>query len=541
MSRWLGLATVAEPEWAAIARAFLVLAALIAFLMFLKKRRPALLVYLAVYVGLFLLVGVVTARPDPDVMFRPRHRNTGPTKLRAVLESGSGVYDSDRRGLVALVIPKGRSLETMPIAIREFVLDSDLIVGAVGSTSATAIIARERVAPLETLPPLRVETLLQLAGVDSDELAQSYERTHIFAGRFDNPTHRDWAPIYLSDELKDTEYGSLLNITDQLLKSWSEHGEVRYANFDYPNPPTYPFPTTLLEHSKASTVTFNWNTKGVGYSETSDGYDFVAFTRTGALPVDYLGEKDARLRDAEETAYEYFASSNDPNLARVVQYAGAYQIFRHFGIKASRTQIRSNDVVETEPMVPVAMRMIDRLRTVMFRDIPPDGEASAQLQAALEEFRALQSELQSFHSQYGASGDDDLAHAVVEPRTWQRRLKSAEATEYQRAVVSLAVGLGASPIVKEWISQGRVIVMFMYRSLSGENEQTWIHTPTLVVSWPTGRNAAHVVGGHNISSRITRFVPDAELRAGEVRVADESGGRVIKCGGGRSSHSERRP
>ena len=75
------------------------------------------------------------------------------------------------------------------------------------------------------LPPLRVETILQLAAVGQDELSQSYERRNIISGRYDEK--HDWAPIYLSAALLDTEYGSLLNITDQLLKSWSMGGQVR--------------------------------------------------------------------------------------------------------------------------------------------------------------------------------------------------------------------------------------------------------------------------------------------------------------------------
>ncbi len=52
--------------------------------------------------------------------------------------------------------------------------------------------------------------MLLLAGVNSDELAQSYERNSFAAGKFDEDKNLDWAPIYLSDVLIDTEYGSLL-------------------------------------------------------------------------------------------------------------------------------------------------------------------------------------------------------------------------------------------------------------------------------------------------------------------------------------------
>ena len=80
---------------------------------------------------------------------------------------------------------------------------------------------------------------------------------------------KDWAPIYLSEELINTEYGSLLNITDQLLKSWSQNGLTKYINFNYRVPVKWPFEKPLIRivitEFKADTVTFNWNTKGVGY------------------------------------------------------------------------------------------------------------------------------------------------------------------------------------------------------------------------------------------------------------------------------------
>lgn len=188
--------------------------------------------------------------------------------------------------------------------------------------------------PVSLLPPLRTETILLLASVKENELAQSYERNHFFAG----PTmySHDWAPIYLSDTLIDTEYGSLLNITDQILKSWSQHGEIEYARFAYPKPSRFPFVDKgLMEFVKADEVTFNWNTKGAGYAMKSRGYDFFAWNRTGALPVDYLGDSNSELRTAEETGYQYFAGIKDPNLARVVQYAELYQIFQHYGISAA--------------------------------------------------------------------------------------------------------------------------------------------------------------------------------------------------------------
>src|SRR5205814_1232991 len=150
---------------------------------------------------------------------------------------------------------------------RQFVADSDLIVGAIPGSTHVAIVARERQLTLDALPPLRTETILLLASVDEDELAQSYERNLFGAGKLE--TNDDWAPIYLSDALIDTEYGSLLNITDQLLKSWTNVGRVKYSTFVYPDPAAWPFQRPLPELLGSRSLTYNWNTKGVGYALAS--------------------------------------------------------------------------------------------------------------------------------------------------------------------------------------------------------------------------------------------------------------------------------
>ncbi|MBD0304999.1 MAG: hypothetical protein ICV76_00385, partial [Nitrospiraceae bacterium] len=114
--------------------------------------------------------------------FSPLHG--GPSQpIAAVLKGPSGVYYSDTPGLVALVVPKALPLGAMRRELRQFALDSDLILGATDSPSHLGIIARERVVNPDALPPLRAESILLLAAAKSSELAQSYERTNFFAGR----------------------------------------------------------------------------------------------------------------------------------------------------------------------------------------------------------------------------------------------------------------------------------------------------------------------------------------------------------------------
>ncbi len=252
-------------------------------------------------------------------------------RLREVPE----VFVSQDPGLVVWWLPAGARLADHLATARQFAIDSDLVVGALIQQEGFAIVGRERLEPLDRLPPLRAETILLLASVETDELAQSYERRFPLAGRYDS--QKDWAPIYLSPELRDTEYGSLLNIADQLLKSWSNAGQTTYANFAYPTPPRFPFKKPVLTHLEVDQLTYNWNTSGAGYAVTSDEGETYALNRTGALPVSYLpgGDEQAvasagdativALRGAEDSAYEYFAELSDPNLVRVVQYGALYQ------------------------------------------------------------------------------------------------------------------------------------------------------------------------------------------------------------------------
>ncbi len=226
---------------------------------------------------------------------------------------------------------------------RRFALDTDLIIGAFGTKGkSVVIIARERQVPVEALPPLRTETLQMLATTNKENLAQSYERYHVFASKLKG--NADVAPIYLSDELWHTEYGNLLNMTDQMLKSWSQNGKIDYLHFGYPQPIDWAFRIGAIEDLDANTLTYNWNTAGAGYViEGEDGKpDLFAVNRTGSLPVSYIpegmeGENNADVFAAEERAYDFFSGLNNPDLVRVVQYATLYQIFTYFKDNSTNT------------------------------------------------------------------------------------------------------------------------------------------------------------------------------------------------------------
>ena len=264
---------------------------------------------------------------------------------------GTQILFSKAPGFVIWVIDTGtQDYDDFKVAARKFSLDSDLILGAISNTSRVAIIGRERCVPTYELPPMRVETLRLLASSEDDELAQSYERTSLYAGKIIGG--KDYAPIFLSPQLWHTEYGSTLNVTDQMLKSWSENGLIDYIDFDYPKPTAWAFNEGVMMDLGVSTLTYNWNTDGVGYIVEDDEYSIYAVNRTGSLPVSYIpgdtegiGASDPVYR-AEETAYDFFSNLSSPELVKVVQYAAMYQIFHNLDISVSSKYVDDSQLIE---------------------------------------------------------------------------------------------------------------------------------------------------------------------------------------------------
>lgn len=273
------------------------------------------------------------------------------TLRQSLASSGMQMLLSKEAGFVVWVMDIGnQSSDEFKVVARKFSLDSDLILGAISNDSRVAIIGRERCVPLYELPPMRVETLCLLASAEDDELAQSYERTSLYAGKLKGG--KDYAPIYLSPQLWHTEYGSTLNVTDQMLKSWSENGMIDYIDFDYPKPTAWAFNEGAMRDLGVSTLTYNWNTDGVGYIVEDEQYSIYAVNRTGSLPVSYIpgdtegvGASDPVYR-AEETAYDFFSNLSSPELVKVVQYAAMYQIFHNIDVSVSSKDIDESQLVE---------------------------------------------------------------------------------------------------------------------------------------------------------------------------------------------------
>lgn len=411
-----------------------------------------------------------------------------------------GVYPSTHGGLVGWWVPAGVEVDTCRVSIRQFALDSDLIVGAIGMTGGTLILGRERIVPVELLPPLRFETITLLASSARSgpgELEQSYERFAPFAGRID--AKYDWAPILLSPELRDTEYGSLLNITDQLLKGWSNAGTTHYVNFDYRAPKGYPFDRPLARHLGVNRVVYNWNTAGAAYSVNLGDAKVIALNRTGALPVSYIPEgtsaeqPSSRVTAAEDRAYAYFAGLSDPNLVRVVQYAALYQFFANLGVSNRPTVAAGGEYaqkrleeVTNQLSAGIAGVGDDQLRRLA-RVVAPVLTASLNYDPASAEAVALKT-LQSFREGRG-NPKDLLARTVLSVVAGQQKLH----INYARDVSARTRG--------------------------------WIHTPAVVLSWNDKEPNVMWVGGHNVGARVTDVKTSERIRPGSIDI--ENGDLVV--------------
>jgi hypothetical protein len=134
----------------------------------------------------------------------------------------------------------------------------------------------------------------------------------------------------LSKELENTEFGELLTITDILLKDWSESGTIEEKYYDYPKPDRYPFDRPLFRKLGINELVYNWNTANAMYAIDLNGRSIYTLNRTGSLPVSYFNSQAYSVSigsSYENQAYDYFATLNNVDLVRVVQYTALYQLF----------------------------------------------------------------------------------------------------------------------------------------------------------------------------------------------------------------------
>lgn len=489
---------------------------------------------------------------DEREQFFPVGGGNAETLTTLAAERSSGVYVSKRRGLVGWWIPKKRHIYECRSAARQFSLDADLVLGAIANPSGVLVLGRERVAPVDILPPLRIETLTLLADAQQGQqgmLAQSYERNHAFAGRIEDG--KDWAPILLSPELRDTEYGSLLNITDQLLKGWSNHGETLYVNFDYPAPRHWPFIAPLSQALKANALTYNWNTKGVGYTIDFGNVSILAINRSGSLPVSYIpdgmGRRVTREVDrAQETGYNYFSGLSDPNLVRVVQYAAMYQIFSAFDIARSPEPIPADtypgELIEslTKDLHSELRRSSDaelnnlaqQLAPIVFNRRFLDEQLAPKAAEQIEQVkREIDTELRRAGFASGSREyNEEYDRLLANIKKKQAELVEREVNRfYQARTEEIRQQLGMIKLdrpardhlnqsLRNMILSGVASIKRLpqnYAEVVELRARGWIHTPVVVLSWDKG---GKYIGGHNLDARVTKVVADEAVPVGQVKI-----------------------
>jgi len=441
-------------------------------------------------------------------------------------------------GLVVWWIPKSESLEKWKIEARQFSLESDVLIGALANEHGTLLVARSRITPVHVYQPVRFETLSLLYNVEDRELAQSYDRTHPLISYLKDGS--DWAPIYLSPILRDTEFGSLLNIADQLLKSWSNNGEVKYSNFVYQKPSKWafnkPLGTIAINDMGFKDVTFNWNTKGYGFIQRIHNVDFYSLNRTGALPISYYPDKsigDERIKELENIAYNYFSAQNDPIITKVSQYFSYYQIFR------SLNKFNNKRVIVTKDKDSNLFK-----RKILEYILAAKNDSASKRKKILSEYL--------LHEYTVFLKKNDVYRGTDKTGEFNNKLKTAQGKKGVMNMLEEAVGkyittsnytlnkitannfstlisdtrtsyvtsllyYDIMPILQSYIYHHNFPAT--YSRESRLNHKGWIHTPVIVFSAPTG-SLASMSGGHNLNSDVNSFntITDKTVENGHVIV-----------------------
>lgn len=248
--------------------------------------------------------------------------------LESEMSCSNEIYFSKERGLVIWLFNTDSIIQTVSFLqnARRFALDTDLILGSIpkrDNINKLAIVAREREVPIGILPPLRSETILQLALNKKDKIQQTFDSFHRSINDSTIATS-----ISMTHWLKNTELGNLMVITDVLLKSWSENGEVSDYFMDYPLPESCPFDNGVSNELGYIPI-YSWK--------------FFFDGKTGCMPLVYEAPREHMETGKEqELSYKarlYFANLNCVDIVRATQYAAICQSFKEIKIFYSGQKI----------------------------------------------------------------------------------------------------------------------------------------------------------------------------------------------------------
>ncbi|MCR4965470.1 MAG: DUF4854 domain-containing protein [Bacteroidales bacterium] len=450
-----------------------------------------------------------------------------------------GVFFSRAPGLVAWSIRRDSDLSKQVGDIRRFALDADLVLGALRDSTTLVVIGREREVPLETMPPLRVETVLLVASISSKELSQSLDINDCMAGKMGNG--RDWCPTYLSRELENTELGHLLTITDVLLKDWSESGTIEEASYHYPSPGYFPFDQPLFKKLGLSELVYNWNTANTMYAIDLPDYTIYTLNRTGALPVSYF-HSQARATSVgsqyERQAGNYFARTGNTDLARVVQYTALYQLFMDNGIHYKGKLLHSVFPSGKPYLLAKPCRnLMDILKNLTDNQIEQLSDTLARIHFDAYVEKQVSKQLRKNESEYNFTYTEEHEKAIFQDVNQQEKasmangfrevrslLKNLSEDEYTKLVRYLSYPRGTTVNSQETYNRmlkaqkinnflrhmGKNNLPLLGMDLAkvkdyfvgslSKSGGRYLKTPSVIVTY----NDLNTTGGHNISSKISR-------------------------------------
>jgi hypothetical protein len=459
-----------------------------------------------------------------------------------------GVYFSKEPGLVAWCIRRNSDISRQMGTIRQFALDADLILGALRDSTTLVVIGREREADLQTLPPLRVETVLLIASISAKELSQSLDINDFLAGKMADG--RDWCPTYLSKELENTELGHLLTITDILLKDWSESGTIQESTYHYPSPGYFPFDQPLFKKLGLEQLVYNWNTANTMYAIDLPRYTIYTLNRTGALPVSYFNSQESSESvgaSYERRAGNYFATCGNTDIARVVQYTALYQLFMDNGIRY-KGKLLHPSFPSNKPylLAGACYNMLNIFKNLTDDQIEQAADSLAKIHFRNYAEKEVHRQMRRNEAQYNFTYSEDDQKRIYQDVN--RQQKSRIVNEFQ-SIRSLLRGLSEDnfKLLARYLSYPRGTTinsqaaynrMMQARKVNelmrviGKNNLTvlgvnlaevknyyvqslsksggrYLKTPSIIITY----NDMVTTGGHNISSKISRVSSTTNYKA----------------------------
>ena len=192
---------------------------------------------------------------------------------------------------------------------RRFLLDTDLIIGAIPSSRGLAFVGRERQTPINVLPPLRAEAIQLLAQQAMDSLYTCFpaDSTISLADTLYS------TPVVLNESLKHSEIGNLMFQATGLLMAYANNHVYDYFAF------TMKYPEAIPTNSYSSC----WNSNFDGCLHS------IALGEAQCMyPMLYVDEDGSILEEASNSAYDFFASQKSIDLIRLKQYAFIHEAFK---------------------------------------------------------------------------------------------------------------------------------------------------------------------------------------------------------------------